>query len=73
MCISIKITYKNINVIAMLWIVCKIGYCAEFNTAGALIQENYGADCRKYDPPCPKIYNSAKAYKCELISYPDIR
>lgn len=57
----------------MLWIVCKIGYCAEFNTNGALIQENYGADCRKYDPPCPKIYNSAEAYKCELISYPYIR
>lgn len=43
----------------------KKGYCAEFNADGALIQENYGADCRKYDPPCPKIYNSAEAYKCE--------
>ncbi|XP_052691865.1 uncharacterized protein LOC128169854 [Crassostrea angulata] len=40
-----------------------LGYCAEFNTDGALIQENYNADCRKYDPPCPKIYNSAEAYK----------
>lgn len=40
-----------------------LGYCSEFNTNGALIQENYGADCRKYDPPCPQIYNSAEAYK----------
>lgn len=47
-----------------------LGYCAEFNTDGALIQENYNADCRKYDPPCPKIYNSAEAYKCDLFSEP---
>lgn len=49
----------------MFCIICKKGYCAEFNADGALIQENYNADCRKYDPPYPKIYNSAEAYKCE--------
>lgn len=38
----------------MFCIICKKGYCAEFNADGALIQENYNADCRKYDPPCPK-------------------
>lgn len=43
-----------------------VGFCAEFDQDGALIQDNYKADCRKYDPPCPKIYNSAEAYKCEL-------
>lgn len=40
-----------------------LGYCAEFNTDGALIQENYNADCRKVYWPCPNIYNSAEAYK----------
>lgn len=40
-----------------------LGYCAEFNTDGALIQENYHADCRKFNWPCPNIYNSAEAYK----------
>lgn len=40
-----------------------LGYCAEFNTDGTLVQENYNADCRKYNPPCPNIYNSAEAYK----------
>lgn len=40
-----------------------LGYCAEFNTDGALIQDNYHLDCRKFDPPCPNIYNSAEAYK----------
>lgn len=43
-----------------------LGYCAEFDTDGAFIQENYRADCRKFDSPCPRIYNSAEAYKCEL-------
>lgn len=40
-----------------------LGYCAEFNTDGALIQENYNAECRIFDRSCPNIYNSAEAYK----------
>lgn len=43
-----------------------LGFCAEFDRGGALIQDNYQAECRNYDPPCPNIYDSAEAYKCEL-------
>lgn len=39
------------------------GFCTEFNTKGAMIQDNYAADCTSHDPPCPKSYNSAEAYK----------
>lgn len=40
-----------------------IGHCAEFNIGGAIVQDNYDADCTKHDPPCPSSYNSAEAYK----------
>lgn len=40
-----------------------IGYCTEYNINGAVIQDNYGADCTKLNPPCPTSYNSAEAYK----------
>lgn len=40
-----------------------LGYCAEFNEDGALIQDNYHADCKNYTPQCPTFYNSAEAYK----------
>lgn len=40
------------------------GYCTEYSINGKVIQENYGADCNKDDPPCPRLYNSAEAYKC---------
>lgn len=43
-----------------------IGFCTEFNTKGAMIQDNYAADCTSHDPPCPKSYNSAEAYKCNV-------
>lgn len=33
---------------------------------GRVIQENYAAECAKYDPPCPQVYNSAEAYKCKF-------
>lgn len=39
------------------------GYCTEYNIMGRVIQENYEAYCRKFDPPCPSFYNSAEAYK----------
>lgn len=39
------------------------GYCTEFNVMGRVIQENYKADCRNHNPPCPSFYNSAEAYK----------
>lgn len=34
---------------------------------GRVIQENYHANCRNLNPPCPSFYNSAEAYKCKLI------
>lgn len=40
-----------------------LGFCTEFNTKGAMIQDNYAADCTSHDPPCPESYNSAEAYK----------
>lgn len=39
------------------------GYCTEFNVMGRVIQENYRANCRNFDPPCPPYYDSAEAYK----------
>ncbi|XP_052709506.1 uncharacterized protein LOC128184182 [Crassostrea angulata] len=39
------------------------GYCTEYNIYGTVIQDDYGADCTKFNPPCPKSYNSAEAYK----------
>eukprot|EP00105_Crassostrea_gigas_P002560 XP_011415128.1 PREDICTED: uncharacterized protein LOC105319324 [Crassostrea gigas] len=39
------------------------GYCTEYNINGTVIQDNYGADCTKFKPPCPSSYNSAEAYK----------
>lgn len=39
------------------------GHCTEYNKMGRVIQENYAAECAKYDPPCPQVYNSAEAYK----------
>lgn len=39
------------------------GYCTEYNVMGHVIQENYAAECVRYDPPCPQVYNSAEAYK----------
>lgn len=43
---------------------CDIGYCTEFNTRGAMIQDHYATDCTDHEPPCPTSYNSAEAYKC---------
>ncbi|XP_062602586.1 uncharacterized protein LOC134264302 [Saccostrea cucullata] len=40
-----------------------LGFCTEFNIQGALIQDNYDAECTKHNPPCPTSYNSAEAYK----------
>ncbi|XP_062566141.1 uncharacterized protein LOC134228505 [Saccostrea cucullata] len=38
------------------------GFCTEFDTDTAILQDNYNFDCSKYDPPCPKQYNSTEAY-----------
>lgn len=43
-----------------------LGFCAVFDKDGALIQDKFSANCRKYDPSCPEFYNSAEAYKCKL-------
>lgn len=40
-----------------------LGYCTEFNTRGAMIQDHYATDCTNHEPPCPSNYNSAEAYK----------
>lgn len=42
------------------------GYCAEYDSAGGLVQDNYDLDCQQRHPPCPALYNSAKAYQCKL-------
>lgn len=46
---------------------CDLGYCAEFNTRGAMIQDHYATDCTAHEPPCPSNYNSAEAYKCNVL------
>lgn len=38
------------------------GYCAEYDAAGGLVQDNYDLDCQQRHPPCPALYNSAEAY-----------
>ncbi|XP_062602591.1 uncharacterized protein LOC134264307 [Saccostrea cucullata] len=40
-----------------------LGFCAEFNIHGAVIQDNYDADCKQHTRPCPSSYNSAESYK----------
>lgn len=40
-----------------------LGHCTEYNIHGNVIQDNYGADCTKFNPPCPSLYNSAEAFK----------
>lgn len=38
------------------------GYCAEYDAAGGLVQDNYDLGCQQRHPPCPALYNSAEAY-----------
>lgn len=38
------------------------GYCAEYDAAGGLVQDNYDLGCQQRHPPCPDLYNSAEAY-----------
>lgn len=45
------------------------GFCAEFDMSAAVVQENYDADCKIYNPPCPEFYDSAEAYICKPTSY----
>lgn len=45
------------------------GFCAEFDITAAVVQENYNADCKTHNPPCPKFYDSAEAYKCKATPY----
>ncbi|XP_062602590.1 uncharacterized protein LOC134264306 isoform X2 [Saccostrea cucullata] len=40
-----------------------LGFCAEFNVQGAIIQDNYDAECTTHTPSCPSSYNSAEAFK----------
>lgn len=38
-----------------------LGYCAEYNVIGALVQPHWALECNK-NISCPKIYNSTDAY-----------
>lgn len=40
-----------------------LGFCAEFDMNAAVVQENYDADCKTHNPPCPEFYDSAETYK----------
>lgn len=40
-----------------------LGYCAEFNEAGKVIQNHYAAQCEDVSPKCDVLYNSRDAYK----------
>lgn len=51
------------NIYNSFWM---LGYCAEYDSAGGLVQDNYDLDCQQRHPPCPALYNSAKAYQCKL-------
>lgn len=43
-----------------------LGYCAEFNEGGKIIQNHQSAPCKKVFPKCDPFYRSSDAYK-----YPD--
>lgn len=42
------------------------GYCAEYNTVGALIQQHNGLKCSVGDPPCPLRYLSTDSYQYKV-------
>lgn len=43
-----------------------LGFCAEFNVAGGVIQNHYAAPCDKETfPKCNELYKSSEAYKCK--------
>lgn len=42
------------------------GYCAEYNTLGALIQQHTGLKCSVGDPPCPLRYLSTDSYQYKV-------
>lgn len=39
-----------------------LGYCTEYNTIGALVQQHRGLRCSDMDPACPQFYISTDAY-----------
>lgn len=49
------------------------GHCSEYSISGNMIQRNSKADCSMFNNnPCPIVYRSTEAYKCELTSYRDV-
>lgn len=50
-----------IEVCVPLYIIT-LGFCAEYNTVGALVQQHRGLKCSDMEPPCPQLYNSTDAY-----------
>lgn len=44
------------------------GHCTEYNTGGNLIQASTKTNCTTFTTkPCPELYRSTEAYKCELL------
>lgn len=47
-----------------MYLIFFLGFCAEFNVAGRVIQRHKSAECNKVFPKCDEIYSSINAYKC---------
>lgn len=47
-----------------------VGFCAEYNFGGNLIQQNFRTNCSKFiQNPCPSSYPSTDAYKCKFVQF----
>lgn len=47
-----------------------VGFCAEYNFGGNLIQQNFRTNCSKFTQnPCPSSYPSTDAYKCKFVQF----
>lgn len=48
----------------------RLGYCAEFNVVGGVIQTQYASPCNNATfPICNKPYQSTEAYNCKLVVF----
>lgn len=52
------LSFNLINIYNPFWM---LGYCAEYDADGGLVQDNYDLECQQRRPPCPALYNSAEA------------
>lgn len=44
-----------------------IGFCAEYNVQGGVLQEHFDLDCNDVKPNCPYRYKSTEAYLCKIV------